>query len=450
MAEGKIPILILALCIGGALLAGISSPHEHPPPKDTYAPTSERSGLWDTILGALPGPVNTLSSRKQQQAAAPGKQPIASEVLASTERQPNGNDEASIAETPGARYRLQTAEEERVEKIIETTFRQYIRNFRIAGKSLTIRMPFGLNYEREGGPGYSQIFYLGGKGAPRQLWPYIDSVLASPAFSDYVGAITSPGDKVILFELERKAYSLSRDPELFESLRKGNYPGTGTRIFVHKRGAVLSEADVYNYLYAIASVGVDCSGFTFYIHDSVARAHGTDLTTMLGERWKISPANVGARVGLWFYDPASGYTEAIEDRIGNLRPADVILFRGSDGGLKHSAVVQSIDLEKGLIRYVQCTDWAIESERGAHQSVILFDPSRPEVSLRHYSVIWKQQVQPPFDGETEPRDWLTDRDRYAWYPAAGGSLVVRLQYLTTMLENREPLFYSNSDGKPHR
>jgi hypothetical protein len=137
----------------------------------------------------------------------------------------------------------------------------------------------------------------------------------------------------------------------------------------------------------------------------------------------------------------------VADRIENLRPGDVLLFRGSDGGLKHSAVIQSIDLKKGLIRYVQSTDWAIESERGVHKSVILFDPSRPQVSLRHYSVVWKHQVQPPFDGETEPRDWLTDRDRYAWYTAAGGSLVVRLRYLAEMLEKREPRFYANSAGE---
>jgi hypothetical protein len=449
MSDEKIPILIFALCIGGALLAGISSPHDPPHSIDASTPASKCSDLWDMIVRAWPGLTKILASREQQ-AAAPGKQPIASEVPATTGRQPNNNDETSFSETSATRYRLQTAEEARVERIIETAFRQYTRNYRISGESLNIRMPFGLNYEREGGPGYYQIFYLGGKGTPHQLWPYIDSVLASAAFSDYVEGITSPGDKVILFELERKAYSISRDPELFESLRKGIYPGTATRIFIYKRGSMLSEADLYNYLYAVASVGVDCSGFTFHIHDTIAGAHGTDLTTMLGERWKTRPGNVGARVGLWFYDPASGYTEKIEDRIENLRPADVILFRGRDGGLKHSAVVQSIDLKNGLVRYMQCTDWAIESERGVHQSVILFDPSRPEVSLRHYSVIWKQQVQPPFDGETEPRDWLTDRDRYAWYPAAGGSLVVRLRYLAEVLENQDPLYYSNAGGEPNR
>jgi hypothetical protein len=448
MAEKKIPILILALCIGGALLAGISSPHEYPQANDSSAPAAESTGFRAAIVRALPGFAKILAARRQE--AAAGKQPIPSEVPASTGRQSNNNKEASFPETFGLRYRLQTAEEARVEKIIATTFREYFRNYRIAGRLLALRMPFGLNYEREGRPGYSQTFYFGGKGTPQQLWPYIDSVLASVEFSDYVQEITSPGSKVILFELERKAYSISRDLELSESLRKGIYPGTATRIFVHKIDASLSEADVYNYLYAIASVGVDCSGLTYYIHTCLARAYGAELDEVLGELWKTSPSNVRERVGLWFYDPASGYTDAIEDRIENLRPADVILFRGSDGGLKHSAVVQSIDLEKGLVRYVQCTDWAIESERGVHQSVILFDPSRPEVSLRHYSVIWKQQVQPPFDGETEPRDWLTDRDRYAWYPEAGGSLVVRLRCLAEVFENREPRLYSNSGGEPNQ
>jgi hypothetical protein len=72
------------------------------------------------------------------------------------------------------------------------------------------------------------------------------------------------------------------------------------------------------------------------------------------------------------------------------------------------------------------------------------------VSLRHYSVIWKQEVRPPFDGETEPKDWLTDRDRYAWYPEGGGSLVVRLRSLAAVFETREPRFFSNSGGEPNR
>jgi hypothetical protein len=493
MSDRKIRILILVLCIGGSVLAGISSRYDFSRTRDGHDPATEWAGLRELIVGtptgsqsdgstdtvkqrraegkeitwqlsrplrhpltflkelvgkayrALRKPLGAAESTTPQPASATGRAPIASSGPDSAGHGPKDVDGEPSVENSGARYRTKTPEESKVEQLVDTTFRRYFRSYRIAGKSLTLRMPFGLNDERQSGPGYSQVFYLGGKGTPEQLWPYIDSVLASQEFAEYVNAIISPGNKVILLELERRVYSLSRDQDLFESLRRGSYLGTPTRIFVRRNTTELSEADVYNYLYAVASVGVDCSGFTFNIHDSIARAYGKDINTMLGERWGITPGQVGSRVGLWFYDPANGYTETLDDRIENLRPADIILFRGSDGRLKHSAVIQSIDWEKGLIRYVQCTDWAVEPERGVHQSEILFDPSRPQVSLKHYSVIWTQQVRPPFDGELEPRDWLTDRDRYAWYPAAGGSLIVRLQYLAATFQKREPLFYANAD-----
>ncbi|UCF95891.1 MAG: hypothetical protein JSV89_11965 [Spirochaetaceae bacterium] len=446
MSDGKIRILILVLCIGGSLLAGVSSRYDQSYTRDGQDSAREWAGLRALIFGTESGPLGAVEPTIPAPSSATGEVAIFSGGPDSSGARPKHVDGELSAETSRSRYLTKTPEELHVEQLIETAFQKYFRSYRIADKSLTLRMPFGLNFEREGGPGYSQTFYLDGKGTPEQLWPYIDSVLASEQFAGYVKAITSPGDKVILFELERQAYSLVRDQELFESLRRGSYLGTPTRILVPRNATELTEADVYNYLYAVASVGVDCSGFTFYIHDSLARAYGMDMSAMLGEKWRTSPKQVGKRVGLWFYDPVSGYTETLDDRIENLRPADVILFRGSDGRLKHSAVIQSIDLQKGLLRYVQCTDWAVEPERGVHQSVIVFDPSRPQVSLRHYSVIWMQQVRPPFDGELEPRDWLTDRDRYAWYPAAGGSLVVRLQYLAVLFQKRESLFYLNADG----
>jgi hypothetical protein len=52
-------------------------------------------------------------------------------------------------------------------------------------------------------------------------------------------------------------------------------------------------------------------------------------------------------------------------------------------------------------------------------------------------------VRPPFEGEEEPRDWLTDGDRYLWYTVAGGSLVVRPRYLSAVLRAAEPYFYTN-------
>ena len=77
-----------------------------------------------------------------------------------------------------------------------------------------------------------------------------------------------------------------------------------------------------------------------------------------------------------------------------------------------------------------------------HRSIIRFDPQRLTESLDHYSVRWLQQVRPPFPGEREPRNWRTDRDRYLWYPEAGGSQVVRLRLVAAALQSAESRFYT--------
>lgn len=341
------------------------------------------------------------------------------------------------------RHRLKSAEELRVEALIDTVYQEYFRTYTIAGNPVTIRMPFGLNGEREGSRGFIQTFQLGAKGSPEELWKQVDSVVASRAFSGYLEALAAPGEKVLILDLERKSYSVSREPELIRSLSAGSYPGTPTRVLVYRPGGTQLEADIYNYLYALGSIGVDCSGLVHYVHQTIAKAFGADLERELAASWRTRPALVRYRIGLWFYDPLSKHTEPVEDRIEDLRPADLLLFEGSDGSFKHSAVIQSIDFEKGLIRYIQSTDWAPQAERGVHESLIRFDPARPEVDLRHYSVRWLQQVRPPFQGETEPRDWRDDGDRYLWYLDAGGSRVVRLKALAKVLSRSEPRFYTN-------
>ena len=339
--------------------------------------------------------------------------------------------------------RVKTAEEKRVEQLIEQVFSRYFKEYTVAGRRMRLRMPFALNEERESGRGHKQIFFRHGKGAPEELWPYIEKVLASREFARYAAEIASPGEKAVVFNLTRSSYSISRNRQLIEALASNSYPGTATRIFVRRSDAALSEADVYNYLYAVAAVGVDCSGFVYHVQSEVAKAYGLDLDRILAKNLKVSPREVRVRVGLGFFDPESGRTEVVEDRIVNLRPGDLILFRGSDGKLKHSAIIQSIDLEQGSIRYLQSTDWAPEAERGVHDSTIHFDPERADRSLRHYSVRWLQQVRPPFEGEEEPRDWQTDADRYLWYTAAGGSLVARPRYLAAVFFAAEPRFYTN-------
>ncbi len=337
--------------------------------------------------------------------------------------------------------RGKTAEELLVESVLDATFQEYFRDYRLGGRLLTVRMPFALNGEREDGRGYSQDFFLDGKGNPERLWPYVDAVLASRGFQGYSAKISSPGRKAVVFTLPRRSYRVSTSGALLEALERDAYPGTPTRIIVPRDGEPVSEADVYNYLYAVARVGVDCSGFAYHLLQEVAGACGIQLDQEIGKALGVSPRQVSGRIGLWFFDPAQGYTAEVVDRIGELRPADLILFRGSDGSFKHSAVIQSIDLSRGIIRYLQSTDWATEIERGAHQSTIRFDPSRLGVSLDHYSVRWLQQVRPPFPGEREPRNWRSDRDRYLWYPEAGGSRVVRLRLVAAALTAAEPHFY---------
>ena len=354
----------------------------------------------------------------------------------------------SVPPVATSQHRAKTGEELRAESLIETAFQEYFRDFMIAGRSLIVRMPFALNGEREDGRGYSQDFHLDGKGTPARLWPYIDSALSSKGFARYAAQVASPGEKVIVFSLPRRAYQVSSGQSLLEAVNGDAYPGTPTRIFVRRQGGELSEADVYNYLYAVAVVGVDCSGFTYHILESVASGYGLELDRALAKSLRARPREVRKRIGMWFFDPAQGYTERVGDRIEDLRPADLLLFRGRDGAFKHSAVIQSIDLENGIIRYVQSTDWASEAERGVHLSTIRFDPSRTGESLDHYSVRWLQQVRPPFAGEQEPRNWRSDRDRYLWYTEAGGSMVVRLRLLVSTLLAADSRFYTPVGAPP--
>lgn len=342
----------------------------------------------------------------------------------------------------GPQRRAKSATELLLEQQIDDVFGEYFKELTISGTPIRIRMPFALNDEREGGRGYTQVFREYGKGTPALLWPFIEKISASKDFQEYIAYLAEPGQKAVVFSLPKKAWSATTDARLLSAMEHDNYPGTPTRIFVRRSGQPVSETDVYNYLYAVAGVGVDCSGFVYHVLERVARARGVDLNRVLAKKLKVHPLEVRRRVGMWFYDPARGFTEPVADRIEDLRPLDMILFRGSDGRLTHSAVIQSVDLASGVIRYLQSTDWSLEEERGVHSSLVVFDPARARQGLRHYSVRWLQQVRPPFDGEMEPRDWRTDGDRYLWYTEEGGSLVVRPRLLAEALLAEEPQFYT--------
>jgi cell wall-associated NlpC family hydrolase len=352
---------------------------------------------------------------------------------------------ASPSLSPADGGRRKSPEELRLEYLIEAAYRQCFRTYWIAGRSLTLRLPFAQNEERQGSPDYAQSIFLGGKGSPDQVWAQVDALLDSELFDEYIWALQQPGEKVIEFDLELGSYAVYFDPILAEQLAQGSYPGTGTLVYVLKSDSEITEVEVYNYLYCLGFLGLDCSGFVYYIQKSIAAAYACDLDEELAQTWGTAAARVPEVVGLWLFDPGSGYAEQVEDTIESLRPGDILLFLGREHTYRHSAVIQSIDTIGGRIRYLQCTDWAPQRERGVHASQILFDPGEPALRLSHSSVRWLQQVRPTFVGEPGLEYWRNDGDRFRAYLREGGSLVVRLRLIRELLESVEPGFYACYD-----
>jgi hypothetical protein len=93
--------------------------------------------------------------------------------------------------------------------------------------------------------------------------------------------------------------------------------------------------------------------------------------------------------------------------------------------MAHSAIIQSVDHGRGIIRYLQSTDEAPQNERGIHESFIYFDPAQPDVSLSDPGLNWTQQRQAPFPGE-KASPFSDDGKRYR---AFGGGRVVRFKFI---------------------
>jgi hypothetical protein len=347
--------------------------------------------------------------------------------------------------SPG--YRVKSPLEIRLEQIIDAAYRRYFKLCDFGGHPLVLRIPFGQSGERRGGRGYHQSIFRGGKEEPEAIWKRIDTLLQGEDFADYLLRLRLPGEKLVVFDLEQRRFSVYTDAGLIAIMKEGPYPGTRTRVFVLKIDGEIRGADIYNYLYCVGSVGLDCSGFVYNIEKDMARAFGLDLDQELAQVFGVPSAQLPQILGLWFFDPSRSHSERVEDRVQDLRPGDVFLFRGRlpDGGLgiRHSAVVQSVDLKRGVIRYLQCTDWAPQEERGVHESFIRFDPSKANISLKDPSLEWSQEVHPTFAGETSLRYWQNDGHRYRSYLEAGGSLIVRLKCIKALVEEAEPLFYQD-------
>jgi len=313
-----------------------------------------------------------------------------------------------------------------IEQVIDNKFEQYFRKVSFDGKEITLNMPFGETGERSVKDSYDQRFYYSGKGSPGELWEITENILNSSKFKGYISELEKRGEKVVVFDLKKQKYDTSKDKKLVSKVKSGKYPGNDTLVYVYKKEGLVSEEDIYNYLYCIGGVGTDCSGFVYNVEKEIALRKGINLDDILSKKLGVDPERLPIYVGTGLYTPEQGYTESVEDNIVNIRAGDIILFRGKEGKVKHSAVIQSVDKSKGIIRYMQSTDWAPQEDRGVHESLIMFDPENSNISLKDKSLVWKQKILPAFKGE-QAIGWRNDGERYRAYNEYGGGIIVRFK-----------------------
>jgi len=319
-----------------------------------------------------------------------------------------------------------------IESVIEEAYRQFFTTRIIGGRVMNIRIPFAMNNDRDI-LSERNINYIGdGKGNPQMLMSAANEILDSKDFSEYISALSSGREKVIIFDIAQRAWTESTDIFLIGRIKAGAFTGLPHRphILVSGRGAL--ESDVYNYLYCVGNIGVDCSGFVWHILSYIGRRGGVDLGRILNPVMGV-PVNADSAlyVGTVFLNSGNSQVISVNDEIQNLRPADILLFRDIEGDIVHSAVIQSIDYTKGVIRYLQCNNIAPPLERGVHEAYIYFDPSNINASLKDASLHWTKKRFGAFPGEEIP--FADDGERYR-YRLNGGGRVVRLAALVPVIE----------------
>ena len=321
-----------------------------------------------------------------------------------------------------------------VERVIEEAYRLMFMTRIIDGKVMNIRMPFAENNERNLLSETDWKFFGGGKGKAEILWPVIENIIDSAPFEEYINALSSGREQVIIFDIPTQRWSSSTDLFDIARMKAGSYRGLPHRPYVLVTGRGVTDSDVYNYLYCVGLVGMDCSGFVWHVLSYIGRQGGIDLGSIISRDLRVPQGlDPSWYVGTSFFNSRSSHIIAVNDRIQNLRPADIILFRGSDGNMAHSAVIQSIDFSQGIIRYLQCTDEAPLPERGVHESFIHFDPADPGLSLSDPGLTWTQKRFSPFPGEKDS-PFSDDGKRYRAYSELGGGKVVRIRELVPVIE----------------
>ncbi|MCL2601946.1 MAG: peptidoglycan endopeptidase [Treponema sp.] len=321
-----------------------------------------------------------------------------------------------------------------VERVIEEAFRRNFQTRIIGGRVMNMRMPFAMNDERDALTDQEWGFVGSGKGSPAFLWEHINVLLESDDFNTYVETLSDGREKVLIFDLPSQSWTFSADPFDIARMSAGFYQGLPHRPHVLHSGRGIDEADVYNFLFGVGLLGVDCSGFVWHILSHVAATGGVDLgRAVFGARAARAGIDPALFAGTIFFNSRHSQIVPVNDSIRNLRPADVLLFRTNDGGASHAAVIQSIDFTNGVIRYLQSTDEAPRMERGVHDSFIFFDPANPTVTLSDISLVWTKMRHAPFPSERASA-FANDGERFRAFPEHGGGRVVRLRAVTQAIE----------------
>jgi hypothetical protein len=319
-----------------------------------------------------------------------------------------------------------------IERVIEEAYRQFFSTRIIGDRVMNIRMPFAMNGERDLLLESGWRIYGDGKGSPAMLWPAIDEILASKDFEEYINALNSGREKVIIFDIKERRWTITSDQYIIARMKSGSYTGLPHRPFVLVSGRGALESDIFNYLFCIGHVGIDCSGFVWQILAHIGRQGGIDLGRILSQALRVpTGADPAHFAGTAFFNSRSSQIIQVNDEIRHLRPADILLFRDIHGIVTHSAIIQSINWETGVIRYLQCNSVASLQERGVHESFIYFNPSNTSVSLKDPSLHWTKKRFGAFPGEDVP--FADDGERYR-YRLNGGGRVVRLRELIPVIE----------------
>jgi hypothetical protein len=316
-----------------------------------------------------------------------------------------------------------------VEAVIEEAYRQNFKTFIIGGRVMNLRMPFAENHERIELSDQGWEIQGGGKADSVSLWEEIGDLLRSEDFARYAEVLGDGREKVAILDIPSQTWSVSRDLFDIARMKALSYRGLPHRPYILVSGRGIEDSDVYNYLFCVGRLGMDCSGFVWNVLSHIAAAGGMNLGRTL-RRTIGAPRNGNPSyyAGSKFFNSRTREITAVEDNIRNLKPADILLFKGEDGEAVHSAIIQSVNFTSGVIRYLQSTDEAPLSERGVHESFIHFDPAQPEVRLSDPSIVWTQKRYPPFPGELAS-PYSDDGERYRAYPEFGGGRVVRVRVI---------------------